>query len=165
MKLEDQVISLELAKKLKELGVKQDSLFYLAAYENPLDKVFKESDVPDYDWRCDIYNSHYIKDSDYRYSAFTAAELFEILPPRIDINNKSYRLTNYKSFYVDSNENLKIYDYYCILYSPTDFKVKLYDDYLFSLYPSLYQESDRNLSNACAKILIYLIENKLIEVK
>ena len=28
MKLEQQVVSLELAKKLKELGVKQDSLFY-----------------------------------------------------------------------------------------------------------------------------------------
>ena len=27
MKLENQVVSLELAKKLKELGVKQDSLF------------------------------------------------------------------------------------------------------------------------------------------
>lgn len=35
MKLEQQVVSLELAKQLKELGVKQDSLFYWDTdYEN-----------------------------------------------------------------------------------------------------------------------------------
>ena len=33
MKLEDQVVSLELAKKLKELGVKQESLFYWGYYQ------------------------------------------------------------------------------------------------------------------------------------
>jgi hypothetical protein len=34
MKLEDQVVSLELAKELKELGVKQESLFYWITQEN-----------------------------------------------------------------------------------------------------------------------------------
>ena len=33
MKLEDQVCSLELSKRLKELGVKQDSLWYWNAKE------------------------------------------------------------------------------------------------------------------------------------
>ena len=39
MKLEDQVCSLELAKKLKELGVKQDSLFYWNLYSFPIGRT------------------------------------------------------------------------------------------------------------------------------
>jgi hypothetical protein len=66
--LEQQVVSLELAKRLKELGVKQESLFWWV--EMPADKEF------------------YIQPGDTaqlfspRYSAFTVAELREILPRR-----------------------------------------------------------------------------------
>lgn len=70
MKIENQVTSLELSKKLKELGVKQESLFYwvitltqdyhISFYDNELPEVLKE--------RNDCY------------SAFTVAELGEMLP-------------------------------------------------------------------------------------
>jgi len=63
MKLEDQVVSLELARKLKALGVEQKSLFK---------------------WTDEISGKPYIvysqdKNYSYHYSAFTVAELGEML--------------------------------------------------------------------------------------
>ena len=65
MKLEDQVCSLDLAKRLKELGVKQESLFH---------------------WGCDGSGFSYLEPSNesvwpkkWLYSAFTVAELGEML--------------------------------------------------------------------------------------
>jgi hypothetical protein len=102
MKLENQVCSLELAKKLKELGVKQESLFYWVRHWNEgkwVDKLF------------------YLKDEDDKVnsftSAFTVAELGEMLTKQ-QIKN------------------------------------------------SLDGSNDTE-TNARAKMLIYLVENKLIE--
>lgn len=68
MKLEDQVVSLELAKRLKELGVKQESFFY---WDGQL-------------LRPAIYagDGHNlgVPLSDKIFAAFTVAELGEILP-------------------------------------------------------------------------------------
>jgi len=78
MKFEHQVCSLELAKKLKELGFKQDSLFWWAncgtdrwsiEYERYF-KVDKRSDC----------------------SAYTVAELGCMLPEKIDKNGELYYL-------------------------------------------------------------------------
>src|SRR5882757_3231220 len=87
MNLESQVCSLELAKRLKELEVKQESLFYwadgsvvisinmdlLLTNEKVRSLFAVNNDYPDED----IYNL---------YSAFTCAELGEILPWTIDLN-------------------------------------------------------------------------------
>ena len=66
MELSDQICSLELAKKLKELGVKQESLFWYTIYVDQ------------------TYDIHYQFDSKYippaHYAAFTVAELGEMLP-------------------------------------------------------------------------------------
>jgi hypothetical protein len=71
MKLEDQVVSLELAKKLKELGVKQESLFWwLELYQGPDDKF-----NPRY-----FLNWGKHQDVEVQFSAFTVAELGEMLP-------------------------------------------------------------------------------------
>jgi len=71
MKLENQVVSLDLAKRLKELGVKQESLFWW----NRL------SDEPNgtEDWDLRNFQSDLASEV---YSAFTVAELGEILPIR-----------------------------------------------------------------------------------
>lgn len=87
MTLESQVCSLELAKQLKELGVKQESLFWWGNGRSYLwmgramvsieeEVVQKKSVFPDdFEW----------------YSAFTVAELGEMLPWTLWNENK----TNY----------------------------------------------------------------------
>ena len=71
MKLENQVVSLELAKKLKELGFKQDSLYYWAEDENFI--VTKDKIENSQDWR-----------DNYFIPAYTVPELGEMLPLKID---------------------------------------------------------------------------------
>lgn len=63
MNLENQVVSLELAKKLKELGVKQKSLFWWWYSGKWWRVTLSENNRPDP-----------------QYSAFTVAELGELLP-------------------------------------------------------------------------------------
>lgn len=68
MKLKDQVCSLKLAKRLKELGVKQESLFYWSTYDNEWELITDEDRLIDPD------------DPEFKYcSAFTVAELDNII--------------------------------------------------------------------------------------
>ena len=129
MKLEHQVVSLELAQKMKELGFKQESHFYwCGSHSNP--------DAP---W--EIHNWS-VRDKDFRFrnyqsndpvSAYTVAELGEMLPWCID----GEKLESYK-------DSAGQYNIYC-------------------LGTEIY-ESDRNEAGTRAKMLIYLVENKLITV-
>src|SRR5438874_1108848 len=87
MKLEQQVCSLELAKKLKELGAKQESLFYWvdlnfggARGELKPYPMFYQQQRP---WdKGDLYSEHWLA------SAFTVAELGEMLPAHIHIREQ-----------------------------------------------------------------------------
>lgn len=72
MELKDQVCSLELAKKLKKLGVKQESLFF----HDDQGRI--------------IYWG--VEPKECMYSAFTVAELGEILPWRVQKENRFYVL-------------------------------------------------------------------------
>jgi hypothetical protein len=72
MKLEDQVISLELAKKLKELGVKQESLF---RWQEWRDLGYQGKGHP-FVW-CLEPGSGNVREE---LSAYTVAELGEMLP-------------------------------------------------------------------------------------
>lgn len=79
MILEQQVVSLELAKKLKELGVKQESLFYwVKEYYDPLPLR-----VVDTKWNV-IWLAELVDTISYtkreNLSAFTVAELGLLLP-------------------------------------------------------------------------------------
>lgn len=78
MKLEDQVVSLELAKKLKELGVKQESYFW---WVNPDLTEKNVTQLLSYDER--FINHH----PDLYFSAFTAAELGPMIPFTIKVKD------------------------------------------------------------------------------
>lgn len=70
MKLEQQVTSLELSKRLKELGVKHESLYvWDILYGNK----------HEYDYVCVLNNSPFPSRPFPSYSAFTVAELGEML--------------------------------------------------------------------------------------
>ena len=78
MKLEDQVCSLELAKKLKELGVKQDSFWYWYAFDG------MKWNLGEYDYLQEMQSVYSEEDYETVTSAFTVAELGEMLPSKIE---------------------------------------------------------------------------------
>lgn len=110
MRLENQVVNLKLSQKLKKLGVKQESLFYYNSKTVKLQKGFT----------CHIDKKGKMR---WSISAFTVAELAEILP-----------------------EGIKVY--------------KLANEWFCEIKEQIMR--DRFEINARAKMLIYLIENKLI---
>lgn len=115
MKLEQQVVSLELAKKLKGLGVKQDSLLWWTSDKQVVDT-----------------NTANLKDTReigrVLYAAFTVAELGEML-------------------------------------KTTDYELPQFDGDEWSAGPYFLGACKADTeADARAKILIYLLENKLIEV-
>lgn len=84
MNLDQQVTSLELSKRLNESGLKQDSLFYWHTYNNK-------------DWQLN-HDAQGCACNEF-ISAYTVAELSQILPPIIQATTASgsdYPLTIYK---------------------------------------------------------------------
>lgn len=124
MTLEKQVCSLELAKKLKELGVKQESLFYWVTTKPTDIKPTTIEWEGDIEWIRENISHTYITE---QVSAFTVAELGEMLPSytrttKVDVN-----------YFVSNCESL------------TDVNADGFTE-----------------ADARAKMLVYLIENKLI---
>jgi hypothetical protein len=124
MKIEDQVVSLELAQKMKELGFEQESLFYWwwDEYTEENDFIIEEYDAlpTKYDYKAE------------KYSAYTVAELGEMLPMNClcgfayDINGKEFKV------------------------------------YINALLENERYFASKTEADARAKMLIYLKENKLI---
>lgn len=138
MNLSDQVISLELSKKLKELGVRQESLFI--HLEQPwivqgdlilVTRVFIR--INDF--------TTFIDDSMKTFSAFTVGELGDMLPSTINIQGDRLYLS------MDCEKHP--------YYSPMNLATELYAENV---------NDDDTEANARAKMLIYLIENKMMEV-
>ena len=136
MLLEDQVCSLELAKKLKELGVKQDGLFYYQNYpyhdgtdDNFLKIVEIESNNNSNNA---IINTESYDEDHKKYSAFTVSELGEMFPD-------SFATLREEGEWLGAS------------------------DEKHSLAGKLKTRS-KNEADTRAKIIIYLIENNLMEV-
>lgn len=81
MKLEQQVVSLELSKRLKELGLKHESLYMWA-----LDKS-------GYCMEVRLKRKISFERSEFVYSAFTVAELGEMLPMFVKTDGKENYLS------------------------------------------------------------------------
>lgn len=140
MKLENQVTSLELSKKLKELGVKQESLFYWQPLWQPGDKAQLMYVI----WPgSKIEKRPDIEQTMIPCSAFTGGEIGEILPAYIKHNNEDLFLYIWKD---DSNA------WRCDYAKWGEKKF----GYMIDKEPT---EPD-----ARAKMLIYLIENNLVKV-
>lgn len=131
MTLEQQVCSLELAKKLKELGVKQESLFYWVTTKPTDIKPTTIEWEGDIEWIRENISHTYITE---QVSAFTVAELGEIL---------------------SRNNDLRYYFNHVWQQDKQSWIVM--DVCLDNYYEYASTEAD-----ARAKMLIYLIKNKLI---
>lgn len=133
MKLTDITTSLELSKKLKELGFPQESLFSWQIHEKN-DGVCDEI--------AEIVKIVYPKTPAWEfnyYAAPTAEELLEWLPERIEHDGKFYFLTFWKR---QSGE-------IAVKYKPNEGR-------------SYLPVQIGTLKNALAKMVIYLAKNKII---
>jgi len=162
MNIELQVCSLELSKRLKELGVKQDSLFYWDCNEEYYGHSSTNNNIITYGKNVYIPNHNHIF-----YSAFTVAELLDMLTPIVTIENdtpfNSFRLRFEKSFHVTNPdpENLEIKTIYIANYRCDSTAVAGEDAWLERTLTS--NKVDENPANALAKMLIYLLESGLIK--
>ena len=127
MELKEQVCSLELAKELKELGVKQDA--YWSWYENGNSAELMHNP--------DGYRSMEGKTFD----AFSVAELGEMLPEEIEKDEQSYWLTIGVGFRHSWNVHYR----------------------KNGTSESWFNHEAETEADARAKMLIYLLENKLIK--
>lgn len=139
MELSEQVIPYEIAKRVKELGVNADSIFYwIRNAGNPLSIYFLSMGSG--------FSKEYHKYDSLH--AYTVSELMELLPKTI---NSSYELVIKKL----SNKYLVL----CAL--------KWIDEDL-SVHINFSDEDniefmDEKLSDCCAKMLIHLLENGLMK--
>jgi len=136
MKHSDQVCSLELAKKLKELGIKQESLFVWEYYDENCYAIKYFPYAVNNTMTDIIYSIKF-------YSAFTSSELGEMLPAAIQSDDKSQ--SHYKLDICKSHDNRWLVAYF--------------KD--FNLPPMIALIADKE-ADARAKTLIYLIENNLL---
>lgn len=141
MKLENQVVSLELAKKLKNLGVEQKGAFYWKASNNTLkynDGSLVEIDTELLFGKTPIFKTLGTWEP---YTAFTVAELGEMLPKTVvdekgKRHPKEYRGVNaYGQHIVSYHENFE---------------------------PPLETVFADTEADARAKMLIFLLEHDLI---
>ncbi len=165
MNLEDQVVNLELSKKLLTLGVNQNSLWYWC-------DTFSD------DWKLCYTNNYendiYLKDLQKEksaYSAFTASELMELLPYRVTLSEdqpfNSFRIRIQKSFHVKGEMLLepdKIYavqsyiiNYFCDS-TECDGENAWLQRQLFN-----HNIWDENFCNALAKTLIAIHELDILK--
>lgn len=139
MKLESQVCSLELAKQLKELGVKRDSLFYWQ--DMMLDGNWGPTNYP---IGAIIQRDKKGKEKKIeleKISAFTVAELGEMLPDSLLIEGFLY-----------SNEFFKMADGRWLVGYQTDFPDRAENKHT----QGFVAETE---ADARARMLIWLIEN------
>lgn len=139
MKLEQQVCSLDLAKRLKELGVNQDSIYIWTTRTEPATL-----------WSLDRYEEHFGDDigSGYdEFPSFTVAELGEMLPESVNPKN------DYEYFLEIGHDS---YGWYIVYRSEPD------EERIMSDLGEILRDDSE--ANARAKMLIYLIENNLIKI-
>lgn len=146
MELQNQVTNKEISQRIKELGVKQESHFFWArtGYDSDFTflgsksdmQVFKSKEFHDEAGANDTYDLH---------SAFTVAELGEILPTDITIKKRTYWLNTARMSHGWS----------------VGYVSRKGDYYLMNEHESI----EVTEADARGKMLIYLLENNLITLQ
>ncbi len=148
------ICSLDLAKRLNELGFEKPCTFY---YLPSLNHPSKKPSIG----MKGSFNEEYHHDA---IPAYTSSELMDFLPHRITIQANepfnSFRLLIRKILIVPKDEPVEHYliNYDCDTIDPND-KLQWIPSLLFP-----HSIHDENFANAIAKTLIYEIEYKLIKL-
>jgi hypothetical protein len=143
MNIEDQVCSFVLSNRLKELGVKQDSYFY---WHYPI--YGKET----LEWEITDHTKISTFRKDMHFSAFTVAELGEMLPAYGNIDGNISNI-NFSKYIIPVGKKIGEINYSC------DYWID--KGHYRGLGKGCY---DTNEANARSEMLIYLLENKLMEL-
>lgn len=161
MNMESQTTSLEHSKRLKELGVHIKSLFWWRRWIPVKGSTYKTPE-----WSLSLYQGNSV---DYEFlPAFTASELMELLPNRITVTENepfnSFRLNIMKSIHVknmDDPINLNISDLYIVNYECDSTECFGEDAWLRRNMTN--NIADEKITDCLAKMMIYIIENKLMK--
>jgi len=159
MKLREEVCSLKLSKILKKLGVNQESRFYWWKFDGKYHLAFRFGERITCISNFNFFTTYGHKPEEYC-SAFTVAELGEMLPQEITIKGNHYCGDNINNnFWFEFNRNVVLYTKkvrgWIYFYTNGEENIKF--DY--------EQENwDKNETNARAKYLIYLLENNYIKL-
>lgn len=156
MNIQKQICSLKLSLKLKELGVLQDSMFYWVSNSNPNTTVYSVG-------MQGSFNENYHQND--MISAFTADELFKILPDRIDTHQNepfnNFKFNMQRSIIVEESTPKPTF---LINYNCDTIQVDSGSPF-FALHLIKHNIWDEKLANAVAKTLIYLIEEGFLIIK
>lgn len=142
MKLEQQVCSLELAKQLKELGAKQESLFCWVMYKKDCYKLEFQP------------LQRYVDDD---VSAFISSELAEKI-----LKKFPYPATLETRWYKNGGVRLNITFSYFYKGRLSEKRRVIYKKLLRYMIDEKYEGMSKTEADARAKIIIYLIKNKII---
>jgi hypothetical protein len=146
--IENHVVNLDLSKQLYDLGIKKPSLFYWQLEDQSDIEKYKTEWIVLYGLDENIFRV----EKSIIYPAYLATELLEILPYFINHKNDCPNYYLYISHAILDDVN-KIKKYWIGYHSWVPFSEEK--------IPSI---DDELLPNALAKMLIYLVENKLVEV-
>lgn len=157
--IDHEFISLELAIRLMHLKINKNSLFYYFRQFQKDDYLLHYIDFNHYEEDIKIFRSHFPDN----YPAFTVSELGNILPNCITIKGddpfSNFRIAITKFISVENNTMI---NNYIVNYECDTTEVAGQDAWLRrKLTQNIY---DPNLANAMAKMLIFLIENKLVNI-
>lgn len=164
MNIEDQVCSLELAKKLKNIGVKQESLFYFTKYvRNGIDwcdfEIIRKDQTNNYEYLLERTQGSYMSTSPFveeSCSAFTVAELMNCIPRKI--NDCDFEIIFipriHGNIFIDKPE---------IRYRTAHLQRS---DPNYKYFHGVYDKNwNSNIGSSLAMMIIYLIENNHITIE
>lgn len=161
MNLKEEVCSLEYAKHLKKLGIRQDAPFTYVElpYKYDIDIDFKKT-ITETETKLVFGAYATIDEKIDSWSAFTIGQLFELLPSYIDTKkDEPFNIFWFHLAKSSLNDLSCIVNYYC-----TANKLEQDGDPFFAT--SLIQciIYDKKLADSLAKLLIYLLESELIKI-
>ena len=139
IELKDQLSSLKLSKRLKELWVKQESFWWWTESISENGKITNSLCQNTGGKETIAFSKRVLKCEYSYYSAFTVAELGEMLPKTIDGDRVIIIQRTYDDQWTVDYRNKKA-------------------------SPCPIVEIDKNLANVCAKMLINLIEKGLVKL-